>query len=50
MWLVALYKYQKSKLLKVALSQKILEKFYFSNIDIPNHYPEQTIWISRLKQ
>ena len=32
-------------LLKVALSQKILENFYISNIDIPNHYPEQKIWI-----
>ena len=37
-------------LLKVALSQKILENFYISNINIPNHYPEQEIWISRLKQ
>ena len=36
--------------LKVALSQKILEKFYVSNINIPNHYSEQEIWISRLKQ
>ena len=27
--------------LKVALSQKILENFYFSKINIPNHYPEQ---------
>ena len=35
--------------LKVALSQKILENFYISNIDIPNHNPEQKIWISRLK-
>ena len=33
---------------KVALSQKILEKFYVSNINIPNHYPEQKIWISCL--
>ena len=39
-----------SKLLKVAISQKILEKFYISNINIPNHYTEQKIWISRLKQ
>ena len=37
-------------MLKVALSQKILENFYISNINIPNHYPEQKIWISRLKQ
>ena len=29
--------------LKVALSQKILENFYISNINIPNHYPEQKI-------
>ena len=29
--------------LKVALSQKILEKFYVSNINIPNHYLEQKI-------
>ena len=36
--------------LKVALSQKILENFYISNINIPNHYPEQKIWISHLKQ
>ena len=33
---------------KVALSQKILENFYVSNINIPNHYPEQKIWISCL--
>ena len=33
---------------KVALSQKILVNFYVSNINIPNHYPEQKIWISRL--
>ena len=26
--------------LKMALSQKIMEIFYFSKIDIPNHYPE----------
>ena len=26
-----------------ALSQKILENFYVSNINIPNHYPEQKI-------
>ena len=32
-------------MLKVALSQKMLEDFYFSKINIPNHYPEQTIWI-----
>ena len=31
-------------LLKVALSQKILENFSFSKINIPNHYPEQIIW------
>ena len=30
-------------LVKVTLSQKILEKIYDSNIDIPNHYPEQKI-------
>ena len=30
-------------MLKVALNQKILEKFYFSKINIPNHYPEQKI-------
>ena len=29
--------------LKLALSQKMLEKFYISNINIPNHYPEQKI-------
>ena len=29
--------------LKVALGQKILEKFYVSNINIPNSYPEQKI-------
>ena len=33
--------------LKVALSPKILEKFYVSNINIPNHYFEQKIWINR---
>ena len=33
---------------KVALSQTILETFYVSNIYIPNHYPEQKIWISCL--
>ena len=32
--------------LKVALSQKILESFYVSDINIPNHYPDQKIWIS----
>ena len=32
-------------LLKVALSQKILENFYITNINIPNHYAEQKIWI-----
>ena len=31
--------------LKVALSQKILENFYIFNINIPNRYPEQNIWI-----
>jgi hypothetical protein len=30
-------------MLKVALSQKILENFYIANINIPNHYPEQKI-------
>ena len=30
-------------LLKVALSQKILEDFYYSKINIPYHYPEQKI-------
>ena len=45
-----IYTYWDSKLLKVALSQKILEKFYISNINIPDHYPEQKIRISRLKQ
>ena len=36
---------QKSRqqVLKVALSQKILEDFYLSKINIPNHYPEQKI-------
>jgi hypothetical protein len=29
--------------LKVALSQKRLEDFYFSKLNIPNHYPEQEI-------
>ena len=28
------------KFIKVALSQKILENFNVSNINIPNHYPE----------
>ena len=32
-----------STLLKVALSQKILENFYIAYINIPNHYPEQKI-------
>ena len=40
----------KRHLLKVALSQKILENFYVANINIPNHYPEQKIQISCLKQ
>ena len=31
-------------------SQKILENFYISNINTPNHYPEQKIRIYRLKQ
>ena len=35
-------------LVKVTLSQKILEKIYVSNIDIPNHYPEQKILKSLL--
>jgi hypothetical protein len=30
------------------LSQKILENFNFYKINIPNHYPEQKIWISCL--
>ena len=29
----------------LGLSQKILENFYVSNLDIPNHYPDQKIWI-----
>ena len=33
---------------KVALIQKILESFYVSNINIPNHYHEQKIWIGCL--
>ena len=33
--------------LKVPLSQKRLEDFYFSKVDIPNHYSEQRIEISR---
>jgi hypothetical protein len=32
----------------VALRQKILENIYFSKINIPNHYPQQKIWISCL--
>jgi len=32
----------------LALSQKILENYYVSNINIPNHQPEQKIWISWL--
>ena len=32
-----------NEVLKVALSQKILENFYVSNINIRNHYPEQKI-------
>jgi hypothetical protein len=36
-------------MLKVALSQKRLDDFYISKINIPNHYPEQKISISRLK-
>ena len=39
------YKLQKNPKLKVALSQEILETFHVSNINIPNHYPEQKIWI-----
>ena len=35
---------------QMALSQKILESFYISNINIPNHYPEQKIWVSYLEQ
>ena len=34
--------------LKVALSQKTLEKFYVSNMNIPDHYSEQKIWESCL--
>ena len=34
--------------LKLALTKKIQEIFYVSNINIPNHYPEQEIWISCL--
>ena len=37
-------------LLKVAVSQKILDNFYISNINIPKHYLEQKIWVSRIKQ
>ena len=36
------------KMLKVAFCQKLLENFYFSESNIPNHYPEQKIWISCL--
>ena len=32
----------------VALSRKIREKLYVSNINIPNHYLQQKIWISCL--
>ena len=32
--------YYVSTWIKVALSQKMLENFYISNINIPNHYPE----------
>ena len=31
---------EKKNVIKVALSQKIMEKFYIPNINIPNHYPE----------
>ena len=34
--------------LKVALSQKIQKNFFIAKINIPNHYPEQNIWISCL--
>ena len=27
----------------------VLENFYISDINIPNHYPEQKVWISCLK-
>ena len=42
--------YKKLTLLKVALSQKILENFYISNKNIPKHYPEQKFEFLRLKQ
>ena len=35
---------------KVALSQKVLENFNIAIINIPNYYPAQKIWSSRLKQ
>ena len=30
-------------LLKVALSQKIVDNFYIAKLNIPNHYPGQKI-------
>ena len=36
-------------MLKVALSQKILENFYISKINSPNHYPEQKILGGKFK-
>ena len=35
--------FTKVVLLKMALSQKRMEDFYFSQMNIPNHYPEQKI-------
>ena len=40
--LKVLPKKQQNKL-NVALSQKVLDNFYLSKINIPNHYPEQNI-------
>ena len=34
----------------MALGQKLLENFYISNINIPNHYPQQKICLSCLKK
>ena len=46
--MLTLYRSKISFRLKVALSQKMLEDFYFSKINIPMHYPEQKISISCL--
>jgi hypothetical protein len=32
-----------SRMLRVALSQKILKNFFIAKINTPNHYPEQKI-------